>query len=272
MNDVLLEPRAFGGGSLLGDNVAKFVHMDEAGISHGEAFCVQVGVIVDADQQWKAVERRLVELAIELVPPEHRQGWVFHAHKVFHGTDPAFSRERMPNPADRAHVVRQFAAVTKEFWLPVALGWVERAKLPEAFLNRPKNIVAEGMHGMAFLDCVEEVETWLREFTKRDVAVLIVENNNESKRMLKALHMMLSLPPKARQDVAVLRDIPRLERVVEQPNFVDKMPLSLMQIADACAFSAARCMRRAPFWEVLYEGIRHSVISWPADWEEESSE
>jgi hypothetical protein len=268
LNEVL-EPRSFGGGLLEGENVAKFVHMDEAGISHGEPYCVQVGVIVDADEQWKALERRLIVLTGELVPKEFWPGWVFHAHKVFHGSDPAFSRERMPNPADRADVVRQFAALTIEFALPIAVGWVQRSLLAPHFLDRPKRLVAEDIHGMAFLDCLSDVDEWLRDFTKRDVGVLIVENNNESKRMLQRVHDILSMPVEARR---VLKEFPMLERIVEQPNFVEKRPLSLLQIADACAFSAARCLRRAPFWEILYEGIRHGVTSWPADWEERSSE
>lgn len=264
------EVRAFGGGALAGENVTKFVHMDEAGISHSEPYCVQAAVIVDADREWKQLEQRLAGLIHELVPAEHVPGYIFHAKAVFHGTDPAFSRERLPNPADRADVVRQFAGITREFRLPIVMGWVQRSALPADFLNRPKKDVSADIHALAYLNCVSEVDEWMCRLTEWEVAMLLVENNNESKKMLKAIHSLLKLPVSARQ--IKFENIKPFRRIVEQPSFCEKEPLGLLQIADACAFSIARCLRKAPHWETLYEGVRAGVTSsWPAFWAGQSS-
>ncbi len=50
-------PRSISGVRLDGEKLVRFVYLDESGISINEAVTVVAGVIVDADKQWKAVEK-----------------------------------------------------------------------------------------------------------------------------------------------------------------------------------------------------------------------
>jgi len=56
---------AFGGGPLYGSKIVRVAYLDEAGISKPaeEPYCVVAGILVNADEQWKAVERHLIEIA-----------------------------------------------------------------------------------------------------------------------------------------------------------------------------------------------------------------
>jgi hypothetical protein len=55
-------PRAFGGAPLVGERVVRIVYMDESGTSAKEEIALFSAVMVDADKQWKAVEKYLTRL------------------------------------------------------------------------------------------------------------------------------------------------------------------------------------------------------------------
>ena len=74
----------------------RYVFLDEAGIANPahEPFVVVGGPIVHADKQYKPLERYLYKMVEGFVPPEKRQGFVFHATELFSGGD-VFSARRL---------------------------------------------------------------------------------------------------------------------------------------------------------------------------------
>lgn len=249
-------PRAFGGGPLRGDNVTKFVHMDEAGISQSEPICAQAAVIVDADKQWKKVEARLAELLTELVPLEHRFGFVFHAKDIFHGTDKYFSRERFPNPEDRAKIVSRVASIAKEFRLPVVVGYLVKSDHPwMVALGETSRGVSAEYQSWAFKMCAMGVEKWMRDKALEDeVAMLIVENNNQSKAAISGFFKLDSFAGKM-GEIPQFRKLLRFQRIVEMPSFQEKSDSSLLQIADACAFAFTRFMKLGSQSGILSQAV-----------------
>src|SRR5262249_3959441 len=85
---------AFGGGALRDDSIVRLAYLDEAGISNlsQEPLLVVAGIAVNADGQFKAIEAHLDGLVRKHVPEERRDGLVFHAMEIFHGTK-QFKRE-----------------------------------------------------------------------------------------------------------------------------------------------------------------------------------
>ena len=58
-------PLSLSGVEIDGDSLVRMVYLDESGISIKERFTVVAGVIINADQQWKVVEKYVQELIEE---------------------------------------------------------------------------------------------------------------------------------------------------------------------------------------------------------------
>jgi hypothetical protein len=73
------------------------VHLDEAGIGNPkhEPWVVVAGVAVHADDQWRSLEQYLTTMADDFVPSHQRDGFVFHAKDLFHGSG-VFDRAKWP--------------------------------------------------------------------------------------------------------------------------------------------------------------------------------
>jgi hypothetical protein len=69
-----MSPRALGGGPLVGDQLVRFVYLDETGTGDPqiEPYVVVAGVMIDADRQWKDVENHLIDLADAFATPDDR--------------------------------------------------------------------------------------------------------------------------------------------------------------------------------------------------------
>lgn len=80
-------PCSLSGVKLDGENLVRFVYVDESGISVNENTLVVAGVIIDADSQWSRVAQHLDQLVNEFVPHGQRNGFIFHATEFFTGPD-----------------------------------------------------------------------------------------------------------------------------------------------------------------------------------------
>ena len=62
-------PMSLSGHPLQGSALVRFIYIDEAGISAHEPATIVVGVIINADNQWRATEAAVNELFDTAVPP-----------------------------------------------------------------------------------------------------------------------------------------------------------------------------------------------------------
>lgn len=86
---------------------------DEAGIGSptDEPISIVAAVIVHGDQQLAKVRNSLKRLADMYIPPEQREGFVFHAEELFNGGGKAFNRQNgLPLPK-RLEIAREIAAI-----------------------------------------------------------------------------------------------------------------------------------------------------------------
>jgi hypothetical protein len=217
--------------------------MDEAGLSNPkqEPFLVVAGVIVNADKNLIAVERYLDKLAARYIPAEMLDGFVFHATELFNGGGKVFKREDKRFPlVTRLEIADAVAAIPKKFNLYVTIGHVERAGFPilddariKAMSPKDKTIAA---HVTAFTIRSMHVEHWMRKYASDEVCLLIVEDNQQARTLIKETQLyhpdgriISTLDEKARVHFP-------LRKIKEDPLFQNKRKSSILILADFFAY------------------------------------
>ncbi|GIK82300.1 MAG: hypothetical protein BroJett024_34050 [Alphaproteobacteria bacterium] len=218
--------RAFGGGGLLGDRLVRLIYLDEAGTSAKEPHSVVVGAIVDADAQLDRIERRFSEITETCVPECEREGLIFHAKDLYHGTK-KFNRDKWPREK-RHQILADILAIPREFTVPLAIGYAKR-----------EHYVAD--HWIAFVMCALACEQYMRGRAQNEVALLVSENNDQMRAMLKDADKLLRHPNEWKKFVPEEhQNLLPLAKIKDTVHFVLKHESIALQLADACAFAIAR--------------------------------
>src|SRR5260370_36562632 len=109
------------------------------------------GIIVEADKQWKALSQYLSDMADEVAPPEHREGFAFHATELFSGGK-IFPREKYPKEW-RWTVLDELLSLPRKFDLPIVWGMIAKSDLREGEKSAAPKGVPAVLHGqvLAFI-------------------------------------------------------------------------------------------------------------------------
>jgi hypothetical protein len=237
------------------------VYLDEAGIANPahEPFVVVAGIVLHADQQWKMLERYLSDMADEFVPPENRDGFVFHATELFSGGQ-TFSREKWPK-GKRWKILDHLVTIPEKFKFGVVHGFVERARLSAFYPHlAPKN-VSPHAQVLAFTICSYGVEMFMRLIAEDgEVASLIMENNDQSRSLIRQMHQFLRDPAMAHLLKADGFGSLAFTRIVDTVHFAEKGHSSPLQVADACAFVIKRHLMGTPESDRFYEPLKPRMI------------
>jgi Protein of unknown function (DUF3800) len=251
-------------GSLLGDQLMRMVYVDESGISAGEPYLVVAGAIVHADRQWKALEKHLHAMRDDLLPRDQRRDACFHATELFSGTK-KFLRDAWPKER-RWKILDELVSIPSKFDLPLVCGFVrkEEFKAGNPTINSATSL-AVNAQAVAFNVCVLAADRWMQESAEADeVALVIAENNHEAARgLMRSLVNCNRNPTKmATPDEGCRRFLP-LTRIVDTVHFVQKLDSSLLQVADACAFSIMRRLRKAEHSDRFYKPLEPCLVARP---------
>ena len=244
-------PRALGGGPLLGDNIVRMAFLDEAGIGdpRHEPFVVVGGILLNADKQWKAVEKRLEELWYEHMPQDCPDGYPFHATELFSGGK-VFTRERYDREA-RWAILEKILAIPAEFNLPVFGGFRERAVIPNAV----------ECYENCFIAAATGVEAYMRmQPDRHEVAMLILEDNHQVREHVQDALFHMRNPRSLRDLNASDRDRLWLTRVMGEPHFESKSAISPLQVADAVCFAMKRHLMGKRDGDRFHEHIRSQIV------------
>lgn len=229
----------------------RFVYVDESGISSKERVTVVAGVIVNADEQLKLVEQHVENIIAEYVPEEYRKGFSFHATDLFHGGGRIFDRRHYP--LERSHeILRKLLRVTGELRLPIVYGYSEKTSLLEIFKKVPPRHAAAIHHAYTYSMCAVGAERYMRQSAEpSELASLVVENNDNSQKAVKLMHALMRSRNLDDASSPLLADLEQmapdclpLKKIVHGVYFALKEDSSLLQIADACAFTI-RCFLEA---------------------------
>lgn len=223
----------------------KYLYVDEAGKSRKETNTVVVGVIVDADKQWREAERAITALADEFVPEHLRKGFYFHAVDVYAG-----GREVEGWPLEqRLRLISGMLKTPRIMNMPLTLGMVRRDP-PAQKIGRFEP--HEMDHIDAFMNMVVCADRYMRRESGRDeVLTVVCEDVERVKDACRALvaHVRAN-PIKFDPSLLVLTEDEQkhgpdggeyaITRIVDTIHFVEKKNGPLLQIADACAYAFKR--------------------------------
>jgi hypothetical protein len=90
------------------------------------------------------------------------------------------------------------------------------------------------------------IESWMRNNTKDEVALLIAENNDEVKVAAKEAHELYRDPIALMKEGFIDHDYFPLVKIRDGLQFASKSESKHLQIADVCAWAFRRLINRAP--------------------------
>jgi hypothetical protein len=243
--------RSLSGSRLDGDRIVRLVYLDEAGLSKPseEPFLVVAGIIIDADSKLTAIQRHLERIAVRNIRSESLDGFVFHAKEIFNGGGKVFKREKsnFVGPVEwplarRLELADEIARIPAKFDLPVAIGFIDRETflteygVAEKYHSTPGRTVLE--HVIAFTQASVMVEQWMREHASDEVCLLISEDNDQARSMIRSAQNFYQDPKK----VVTIRDYKEVSlhfpfrKIKEDPLFQPKKRSHPTIIADFCAY------------------------------------
>lgn len=210
----------------------RLVYLDESGTGDlkNEPITVVAGVIVDADKQWQLVESKLNEIVEKYIRKEDRTGFVFHASDLFHESKNRIPRERY-SPEVRLEILDALCAIPGDLELPIVVDWLKRSSrvidiqeneygLPQT-LELTMSDINTTSHLLLSTMCAVHVDKFVQaEGHPQEVAVLILEDNPQTRKEVKQMHNF------GRH---------RYKRLIDTIHFAEKSEAPLLQLADVCA-------------------------------------
>ena len=235
-------PFSVTGHPINGERLVRFIIIDEAGTSAKEPVAVVVGLLVHADRQWKALERRRQEILATFIPDGYRDIVIFHAKELFSGGK-NFSREAWPREL-RDAMLKALLRTIPEYDIPVAIGYCFR-EFSEAVMQRGKGESdmqeTELRHALAYTACLNGAEKFMRlAADEGEVALAVAEDVPKIRRYIKWTHEKLK--PESKLQLQPFRSFGPLNHIVDTVHFAEKRDSPLLQFADACAFAFRRCL------------------------------
>ena len=241
----MIGPRSLSGHALEGDRVVRLVYVDEAGLGNAkeEPFLVVGAVIVDADKKLVAVERALDRIVNRHIPAAHWPGSVFHATHLFNWGGAVFTKNHPDWPLPRRlDVAREIAALPGKFTLPLVSAVCDRGQFPSdrrLAAGRAQREITLAAHVTTFTACATKVEHWMRRHARDEVCMMVVEDNDQARRHIKAFQHYYQT-----RDLALTDDLARqlfpFRKIKEDPLFQAKRPSSVLQLADFWAYISKR--------------------------------
>ena len=97
--------------------------------------------------------------------------------------------------------------------------------------------------------------------------MITYENNNTSKKIIKEVHNYWKSPHNA--ELIAFKDWTRFlpfQKIIDSANMAEKHESSILQIADAIAFTIARKLKNAEDCDYLFDAIEPNLIVRRKDW------
>jgi hypothetical protein len=244
-------PRSISGVELDGDNLVRFVYIDESGISN-EPVLVVAGVLIDADSQWKAVQQYLNELVSQYVLEEDRPGFIFHGSDLFHGSGKIWGKRDKYTLDHSREALKALLGVPWKFGLPVVFGYIKKYPIPPNLTPKQARSIRATNHTVAFSLCAIAAESFMHSsyVDPKEIATLVAENNAETHKAVREAHNVLAGTIRSEHDRKMFTFIstqiaPKwlpVRKIVDTVHFAEKHEASLLQIADAYALSIRYCL------------------------------
>lgn len=239
-----------GGGQYVGapHNLVRLVYLDEAGTTSSAGSLAVAGVIVHGDDQWRVANQRIVSLIEKQIPEADRDGFVFHATDLFHGSryfhrsKPEWTKER------RWAILEDLAQIIADLELPVVAGTHEKliSRIGDDGQLHEEVRDAVDLHWVAVTDCLFWADTWLSAYAPSELATVVHEDGPEAKQTIKEAVRLFRDPnqiaPSYRDYFNRLYGLP-FQNIIDTVHFAEKSDARLLQLADLCAFMVSRAVQ-----------------------------
>ncbi len=263
--------KAFGGvTSLKGTKLVRLVYIDEAGISKDERHSIVAGPIIHGDHQLAVVEDHLLGLVEKHIPSEEQFGFIFHAKEIWSGTGYFKNRDKWPL-AKRLEILRDLAAIPTKLAIPVTYG-VGRKELIATHLKE-ENVSVKTQefveHVSALANAMQLVELFMREKHPDEFTLIIAEDRDHLRSMLKDVHATfrgrhsLSQTGQFLKIRSVFKFLP-FHHIRDTIHFAKKEDCQHLQLADICAFLIRGHFRDHPHNPPLFEILRPALLVPPS--------
>lgn len=264
-------PRALGGAELVGERMTRFVYLDEAGISNPEQepWVVVAGIIVHADDQWRALEKYLADLIEDVVPPDRRDGFYFHASDIWSGSKKGHFPKDEFSGDYRWKILEELCSIPQQFQMQIICGFVDRRR---RIFGNVRDITPSGEtiaeQTSAYFVCALQAEKFMREAAGPDEVALLIAERADAAKPIKNLHNWLRDPKgvgawQAAEPDDTWRAYMPVERIVETAHFADKQDSLPLQLADTCAFFIKRHLMGRQNSEALYQKLAPNIMMRP---------
>jgi hypothetical protein len=249
--------KAFFGDRLWGDQLLRFIFMDEAGTSQHEPVTVVVGLIANADNHVLSAEALALE-AIGAVPSQFKEGFVFHAKQIM--GDKKFQNDW--SITDRLRLLEAMMSIPRKIGMAVTIAAQWRNAVDFSSTATELSLSTwQYEHIYAFAQCIAMADRNIRRHAgPREIGTVVAEDVPEIRRYLSASASVFRdkpffCPP------SLLRVVPsdveagyntqsgemRVTRVRRAVHFVGKADEPLVQVADACAYGLNRFFSQRQF-------------------------
>ena len=267
-----LGPYSLSGDRLEGKKLVRLAFIDEAGISkpEHEPFLVVAGVLIHGDNALNGVENELERIMKRHILPVHWDDFVFHATELFNGGGKIFRREKsnLIGPPQwplerRLRIADEIMAIPKKFALNIAFGFLERAQFPVQFDipdDWPPGEMVVAQQVSAFSTCTLFIEQWMRRNASGENCLLVVENNDKAKTLLRNIHQW----HQSKRVAMVLDEFGKqllpTRKIRQDPLFQDKRPSNALIVADFCAYVFKRILMNDQRYRRFFDPIRKQTI------------
>lgn len=243
----------------------RLIYLDEAGVSNKaqEPWLVVGGVIVDADRQLVALERKLTELRDVYIPEEKREGFIFHATELFNGGGRVFNRKLGQWPLEkRLEIAERIASLPRRLHLRLVYGFLNRHEFSAKFskMNYGTTDETAAAHVTAFITCCMHVERYMRVKKSGEIAMLIVEDTQRAKKLITLAHEEYQDPRRRIGRSEEERKFFPYRRIKASPLFENKTQSLSLQLADFCAYVMKKKLMRDSRYDKYIEMMYSQIV------------
>jgi hypothetical protein len=237
----------------------RIAYLDEAGMSSDEPQWIVAGVIIHGDSHYVALHDELDDIR-QMLPEDIRDGFVFHAKELFNGGK-TLKREDWPIER-KLPIINRLLEIPAKFSLPIAWGCVPKNTYDAEISNggvSDTDLMIAG-YTTAFAQSAIGIEMWMRGNAANEIVQIVAEDIDRVKEPVKEFQA-LSRKKNAKEIFDADERYFPFRKIIDTPSYQKKTEASLLQIADMCAFTISRWVKKAPYGMQNFDKIRGQLIT-----------
>ncbi len=242
----------------------RLTYLDESGTAKHEPYFVVTAIIIEADKQLIAVEQQLDAITEKHIPKEDGPGFVFHATDIWSGKK-YFKDRQVWTLEKRLAILDDLAAIPAKFDLPISFaGFIKEKWDDERFPRKPTpGEKDEVIHTIAFAQCCDGVEMFMRRCAPDEITMLIAEARPAIEMSLKSILLIFKSAAAMKLNEFPQGEFTPYERIRESVYFAIKDESRPLQLADTCCFFLRAHASRTPHTERYYKMLEPQMLYVP---------